>query len=253
MRDMNAVAFAGVLAAGFLACGPAAAKEITSIATFTGQAQLDDVSGYLGPKGASYVTPFTLQFVIQEDLPGAVTQHLANMDIYSGFEPASPMLGYLGVLGQQVRFGNNFASTLDQSTVFKKEFADGTGELDYFVRSFFTNDDLEINVEVTMDVFSLTNFGVTGHDWRTPFSYAFQPGDSATGAGSFLVRYADAPTNAQFGQSFRFSLRAETLTVEAVDDGLPTPLPEPAAWALMLVGFGVAGAGLRTRRGLAPA
>jgi hypothetical protein len=35
-------------------------------------------------------------------------------------------------------------------------------------------------------------------------------------------------------------------------DGVPTGVPEPAAWALMLGGFGLAGAALRRRRASAP-
>lgn len=246
------IAGAATLAAVALSAGGSAeAKEIKSIATFKGQATIDDFTGFFGgPKGGSFETPFTLKFTVLEDLPGTSTQHTADRDFYAGFEPASPVLATLSLASSplDIRIDSPFASTIENSAVFKKEFAGGTGELNYFVRSQFNNGDVLIDVNVVMDVFSATNFGTVGHDWRTPFSYTFGPGDSPTGVGFFQLSFSDPVSQAAAGRHFRYSLRAETLTVEAVDDGIAAPAPEPATWALMLAGFGVAGAGLRTRR-----
>lgn len=42
------------------------------------------------------------------------------------------------------------------------------------------------------------------------------------------------------------STQAGRLTISQVDD--PNPVPEPGAWALMIAGFGMAGAAMRRRR-----
>jgi hypothetical protein len=43
-------------------------------------------------------------------------------------------------------------------------------------------------------------------------------------------------------------LRFDSLTVTSDPDLLPTAVPEPTTWAMMILGFGLAGAGLRRRR-----
>ncbi len=58
-------------------------------------------------------------------------------------------------------------------------------------------------------------------------------GSSGAGYGGLLANQ----------QSYGFSLRAETLEITS----LTSAVPEPGAWALMILGFGLAGAALRRR------
>lgn len=77
---------------------------------------------------------------------------------------------------------------------------------------------------------SLTAAQTPGYDWSGNFAFS-------------------AP-DARGGQTFgRFN--PVTLTVAGADGGGPGVVPEPGAWALMILGFGCAGHALRRRRGLA--
>jgi len=69
---------------------------------------------------------------------------------------------------------------------------------------------------------------------------------SGTGAGSFLF---SSNGNANPANDFTATgeLAVNTLTIARVGD--ITAVPEPATWALMIGGFGLAGASLRKRRG----
>jgi hypothetical protein len=84
---------------------------------------------------------------------------------------------------------------------------------------------------------------------NTSYSAWFQPsldfgGDaiiSAAGTGSFRVRVCCAPDFSEVNSFGTFA--SDTVTITAV--------PEPATWAMMITGFGLAGAALRRRRALA--
>jgi len=58
-------------------------------------------------------------------------------------------------------------------------------------------------------------------------------------------------TETEFGQG-KYGLSSKTAKVKAkfTLDAVPTAVPEPASWALMIGGFGMAGATLRRRRAL---
>jgi hypothetical protein len=82
-----------------------------------------------------------------------------------------------------------------------------------------------------------------------PFSYDFQAGDIVDIA-RFRVRFGD---DAQSGALVNFQPTRLTVTrydapVDPPVDPPPSAAPEPAGWALMILGFGVAGAATRRRR-----
>lgn len=69
----------------------------------------------------------------------------------------------------------------------------------------------------------------------TPFSYDLQPADS--GVGTVSMTFSE---NGQV-RSFSAQFAPKTIRLDTVG------VPEPATWALLIVGFGLAGAGLRRR------
>lgn len=79
----------------------------------------------------------------------------------------------------------------------------------------------------------------------TPFTYTVRPGDAAYGR--FLVYRYDKTLNVETLWADA-NLSPETVTLRIPGGGA---VPEPGAWTLLLVGFGVLGATLRRRQRLA--
>lgn len=75
-------------------------------------------------------------------------------------------------------------------------------------------------------------------NYHTPFTYNFQPGDSS---GGFYWIKRQTPGAYSYGV-----LDVRSVTVTSV--GRPVWVPEPATWALMIVGFGATGVAFRARR-----
>ena len=80
------------------------------------------------------------------------------------------------------------------------------------------------------------------NNYDIPFSYQVAPGDVTFG--EFLYyRYALATQTEAYAYAH---LAVDTLTIGPLTDG-GGPVPEPASWALMILGFGGVGAMLRRR------
>ena len=106
---------------------------------------------------------------------------------------------------------------------------------------------------------SVTTFGPGGPVTTNIDADTSGVGDSIIGyvSESLLPSTGFAYADYRFNLWTRDGLGNAHIADFALDGGmfgaedLSTPVPEPAAWALMIAGFGVAGATLRRRRGLA--
>lgn len=78
---------------------------------------------------------------------------------------------------------------------------------------------------------------------------ASQNGDGAPGMFNPNSAYYSDPLTLRF-RNTSGGLVLDDITVDVIGDVI-APVPEPAAWAMMLSGFGIVGAGLRRRRGAA--
>ena len=103
--------------------------------------------------------------------------------------------------------------------------------------------------------------GSTGLDFADSapgIDQIFWIGDGLTGIGSGSVQQFTVPTNGTAlyfgtvdGSGWSNNSGSFSVTVNGLSSGGAGGVPEPTSWALMVVGFGVAGAGLRRRRLLA--
>lgn len=101
--------------------------------------------------------------------------------------------------------------------------------------------------DVTTNSFDVSPDGtVTGADFEAfnqEHTYFLNLNASRNGNGTFISQQ-QAPY--QFALTFGFS--SITFTPEAAPAPVAGAVPEPATWAMMLLGFGMLGAGLRYRR-----
>jgi hypothetical protein len=100
------------------------------------------------------------------------------------------------------------------------------------------------NRDLSLGITSTTDHFVTNYDYHTPLTHTFQPGDVATGS----LTLSNHVLAGIFPDHYNENVTA-TLTPQSVTISSPAAVPEPAAWLLMISGFGAIGAALRRRRG----
>jgi hypothetical protein len=99
---------------------------------------------------------------------------------------------------------------------------------------------------------TLTLFDTAGHSYQDTFAYPSNGFFYAYVTGDTLIDRFSIAANGSFRDIRQLRLGG----IVPLDEGVhvnPNGIPEPASWALMILGFGGAGATLRRRRGAAAA
>lgn len=235
---------AGVLIA-LCATSPADAAIIEI--TYTGHvARGVDETGVFGTAGASlagrsYVSTFLfdtslgITSINDAFLPDNGSQRAEGGTDVSG-APTSPSLGSTFAIGGVV-------IALDGQTygvVGSAAHETGLGSI-YSDTSEFSDTVAARIVKRNGNEIDGVNFGLP--PLLTPFTYAVLAGDSAFG--TFVTYRYDygLQTESEWAHG---ELTPETVTLRMAG-GSPSPTPEPGVWALVVVGFGLAGAALRRR------
>ena len=103
----------------------------------------------------------------------------------------------------------------------------------------FASGNVSTSANITFSTFSVGNF--TDDLSTNPVVFKLFYNAAAVGPATFTFTFADIETNL----GSYLNLTTNTLSFPVLPRG---GVPEPASWAMMLVGFGVVGAGLRSRR-----
>ena len=252
MRSSGLALAAGAAAAVLIAASSASATQMQ--AEITGTASIVDTSGFFGTPNTTFTSPFDVTFFSND--AGATIVHSS-----SGFLSVA---GYVSTGLQQavqgdIEFGNlgGFSFGYDfgppEGDAFG-EVASGLldpaiglgagGAIEYAASTTLSDAAADFDFDVTFIALSPSNFGRGGiYDYNRPFTYTFGPDDSFLEAdGRYEI---DAFTPQSLPALMTFTLAPETLTVTS-DEALGG-VPEPGAWALMVLGFGGIGAALRRR------
>jgi hypothetical protein len=220
----------------------AAAKYVT---TWTGLVATGfDQSGVFGNDHTDLTgAKFTATFTFNDSLPGTIVFNNSFVtEIFGGRQnndPNSQLQGVLTIKGKTHAFsdaqGSFFLLRDGYPTI-----NNGNDEYRMDVASNFG--DLGGQSHLNLDAFSNRSSFLSTHDYRTPFSFTNDGGADMTG--DFAIY--DPIKYGGLGSVANGTLRPTGITV-----GPQAAVPEPASWALMISGFGLAGGILRRRRGQA--
>lgn len=231
MVRINSLAFAALAALG-LASVPAQATVVTgtfagmitsgtdTTGIFTGQNGYDLVN--LGGSGSPPRITGTFSYDTDvyppdPDAPG----------VYGG---ADPFLSFTVVIG-----GTSYSFGALPPAYQGAYVQD---DPDQFILSLAGGDD---TASETFSIFLQDEEFLTGTDLPLSFIYRSVAG----GSGNFVIQNGDDVTDAAFSVT---CASADASVDCTVDTG--TAVPEPAAWSMLIAGFGLVGGAIRRRRGL---
>jgi len=231
---------ASALMAAALA-GPASANRF--VATFTGTVTNGTDSANVFNQAGADLTgqSFTAVFTLDDSAADFVLSNGAvYYDIYNG-GPANPIHATISVGGVSYALTpatDSFEDYLSWTRYSGGTFDQFMGNVARFV------DDGTVNTLDSLQLYgnaSLDDFLGSPLDYHTPFAHDF----TSQSGGSFSIGSWSDSTNAAF-YSETLNLNVSRITYAAAPAG--GAVPEPASWAMMLVGFGLAGTALRRNR-----
>ncbi len=230
------------LALGLCATPAAAALTITySGTTFAGT----DTDGIFVSGGGSLAgLAFTAVYTVQD---GAVTTFSSNeSDIYSGayFGAPSYISAVLTINGNSFTIDGDYEGTAQRvccAPSFETEIGNYVADLNAIeshelnFAAFSFNNDFSGSIDVASPLDTNVDGAVNYDGTNTP------------GQGFFYLRFYDAGLQA-YGNGAYGNFAIEHVTVA----GTLAPVPEPGAWAMLLMGVAATGVTARRRRGSPP-
>lgn len=221
-----------------VAATPAQAAEF--LITYTGTVTEGvDLTGAFGAPGDLTGKAFTAIYKLNTGLLSVVSDDGSTAQIFGGTEyqnppfPVSPLSATLTIDGITHAISGIYSGKAFQSN----------GPSDQISHFASHNVGTELHGErlaIENFIWSGVNNIVDTHDYTTPLNYTLQPGDF--GGGGFILHHRD---NGNFVRYAIGDFRTETVIIAAVTTDA---VPEPATWAMMIVGFGLVGGAMRRKR-----
>ena len=227
-----------MLAASMLAQTPLSAQTVI---TYTGTVTSGtDTAGIFGaPQSSLAGASFTAVYSLIDSLPGARGSTISGY--YDGGTSvgfASPQSAVLTINGISIPFSGNF-----YSDAFQQNGNTTLGDQTYHEADQRTTaSGIESTNVLYTSMFSNVHNIVGSNVMTVPIDYTAQPGDAPFGYVEFV--------NRNTGTSVRqYQLVANLLPSRVIIRGTPqtSAVPEPATWAMMLIGFGAIGTRIRRR------
>jgi len=238
----------GLMAAALVAGAAPAASGATFMATIRGTVRMGtDLAGVFGQGANLTGLPFEAIYTIDDAAPGAILVAAPGASSISGVGAVSSVFSING--SAPVAFGAS-AGTAEAFNGPDRYRLDTRSDAD----TVFSGLGMAFTFHRTQDLF----FGLgalfsdfTDGDFRTPFT--FPAGGLATNGVGLLEISETVNGIPVFDHLAVAALDVSSFTLAAQPPTAPDPtgVPEPAAWALMILGLGGVGARLRARRGAA--
>jgi hypothetical protein len=242
--------FSKIILAGVAAVSLSATSAQAALIdlTWSGTANGFDGAGLFGAPGGILGASYVATYRFDTDISFTANATNGTEDVTGGsfFLPARPsplVSASLTINGMTV--SNN---GLFDSQYFRAN-GQGQSNVSTLAQREITGNPAPFGGELFQRVFRFNNDSYGGPSLTEPGVFDFTAADNPGGNFSFFNR--DALGNVDGGVT-GLSIIPEHLVIAAVPVTQPGGVPEPAAWALMIMGFGLAGAALR-RRSLATA
>jgi hypothetical protein len=236
---MHRMMIAGALAGALL--GGTAAKAEATLITYTGTVERsEDTTGVFGGSGSSLDgLPFKLVYELSYPVSGAYFAEAPTYATYIGgqtFGAPSIQSATLTING----IARHFDGTYQSSVTYYDQVAGYYDQIFHEAQDYVPGIPYASNHFVQAGIASDIHNIVGSADFLAPLSYTFKRGDTALG--SFFWSDVDQESGAQT------SFASGNFSYTGVAIASASAVPEPATWALMIVGFGAIGIRLRMRR-----
>lgn len=229
-----------IAGAALLAAWPAQAAEY--IITYKGQVVSSfDGTGDFGVVGGTLDNlDFTAVFTLTVPLPGAIAFDNGTTGQIQGgavFGAPSPISATLTINNVTQAFGGNYDA---YATQVNDSGASSLDRIDHFAHHKFSGGGTSLDTTIRLGISSTINDFVLSSNYTDNLTYTSLPGDSFNGnfGISELTNFDTTVSRVAYGQ-----LRTTSVTIAAAPIG--GAVPEPATWALMIVGFGFVAGALR--------
>lgn len=219
------------------------AEAATYLTTYTGSVKSGmDQTGELGAAGTSLAgLSFTAEYIFSDDIPGAHVYDDGSLHQLSG----GSSRGSPAIISARIRIGSfDFSNTGTYNGYAEKinGIGDGRYNFDYIghgSEEISYVDNIKTSLIVYNNIFSYHVNFIDSSDPTQSLTYSPFPNDGTDGYFQFSVYERGASA---YQRNVFAYLTPETVTVAKI-----SAVPEPASWAIMMIGLGFVGAAMRQR------
>ena len=234
-------AYAAFLLSAAVVASPAEAA--TYVITYTGHVTSGyDQTGVFGTAGANLAgLAFTAVYTLTAPMPGAQTYNDGITGYIAGgtdYARPSPMSGTITIGGLTFsNVGNSASETRQVNGLTNPSY--GIDQIFHYANNNSISQETLDEVRFFNTIYSYTNNIINSSDYTDALNYIPQTGDISYG---YFRTFEYDYINDQYLKNTVAELSNDRVTIAEV-----SPVPEPASWTMMILGFGLAGGAMRRR------
>jgi hypothetical protein len=244
---MNRLSRAAAGAMAALALGVAMPAAAAYTVTYKGVITDGRDEAWVGGLGDLAGLPFSIVYTIEPATPGATFFQDGALSTIQGRYEASPVIG-------QFTIGSNAPVSIGHQEAYLAEYRDGYSTAFDLIYTIVREKNSQYDYDDDGNLLGSQGAESYAYTYLGSFKSDLSDGDVRTPTGAHVVRWYDyAYGYMEEYRAYRDALGRATnlrhtsafLQIESIN--VTSAAPEPGAWALMILGFGLAGAALRRR------